>query len=355
MHSLSAELLYHIYSFIPLVDKIVILPKISRIWRSITDEMVPAKTFLKSNGVYYNEADLEMIRKIAFKINFISSMKATTYKFKSSSFNTDLEAKAQFLNKQTFYLNYNNTKNLAQLSLLMDYRFYLEFSPIVNITWNPETMKIIIANGKWRDYRASYRMKFNIRQLSYQKEMLSNDFIWSFCRERIIKKRGLFSWKGIQIAESPPWNMESIIWEAINLESKVYILYLVHLNLIAIAKTSINEIEGKGLSFGCNKNGRILESNKNLELNPNAVDQSISLILKVKTKQVSYAIVKALIWESNDSTILGTQEWRIADFMRWSVFSVTAEKLAQQLNLEICHLHCMKEKVKQNFFIELSK
>lgn len=319
--SLPRELLEIIHSYLPLEDQVFIVPKVSRIWRSISEMNNSFKELAKSllecsiEMHVYNDDQINAIIKLYEANNFISNIKENNFNCKVG-YNSFSGFGAEIFNEK---------EELKNLSLYGRHESYDGYSNYFHINWCPNTLKLSMDKGKWGDFRTAFAIRTNVLKLSYQEKKLFKMFKLA-AYPGPCETGGLTSWKWIREEEIKPKGMNRLIENSLDLQVKMYVLHLTHMNMCAISKiNSIEDIES-GLRFQCNKNGRIVDEAEN--------DGSV-LTIKIEKIKVSGKNMSVLIWESSDYNEERERCCKVTDLMRWSVFSSTCEKLAEKLGIRI--------------------
>lgn len=332
INSLPGELLQIIHSYLPLEVQVFTMPKVSQIWRSISEqsknsfkEQVKSFLELSIERHGYNDDQINTIIKLFKTNNFISNIKENNSNCRFG--------KCSYGSRETKIVS--EKEELKNLLLSGHHENYEGYSNFFHINWNPNTLKLSANNGKWGDFRTSFAIKIDVLNLFSKSKKLFKSFKLGAYSNFIYKRSDLTSWKQIEEKEIKPKKFDCLIENALDLQLKMYVSHLTRLNMGALSKiNSIEDIQSE-LRFQCNKNGRIIidETDNNGPV----------LTIKIENVKVSGQNMPVLIWESSDyhednqkfRKITNLMRWKISDFMRWSVFSSTCEELAEKLGIRI--------------------
>lgn len=309
------EVLPTIFGFLPLYDKLRVIPLVSSLWHSIIEEGWKSfyREFAKNNlkneieNYKFLDAHIDLIIEMVRKNHFISIIekRASGFSYNRTDFldfSSPIKVENQPSERSISYFNSDSFELYCNLE---------------------EPTNISNTHDKHSNFRTSIIIEIALDMLLYKKNILINYFRATSVIFKASEEKGMFFWNKIDSKKIKPLQAKDLIKHAIYLQLRLYIAYFTHLNMIALASVSCQDFKGNypHLSFRCNKLGQIKSSISSKE------SFILLIIEKIKIEENS----SVFSWKSSDDQTDRKKNYMAEDLLRWCIFSETLQQLSEKL------------------------
>lgn len=314
------DIVKNIYSFLPLKDQSLTIPNVCRVWRTVADQCQKsfetlAQEILENKRktlqfFTYSDDELKIIIQLSSKNNLISLIKQNAGR---CDLHRGSKSFCDFIISNEFHDE-----------LLCDKRDHAGGSNYFNIFWKPKSLELS-NKASYKCFRTSFVINISTNKFYYEYKNFFKSFNLETSSSCFYKKKKLFSWKKVAQEKIKPLKMDQYIKEALSLDLKMYVAFFAQLNLDAISEKNISDLK-LGTPFSCtyNSNGLIIDSQNDSKDN----------CLKIFKKDIKDGF-SVLCWQSSDYTEDREHYCDIKIVLRWAIFSLTCEKLAEKTGLRI--------------------